>query len=470
MPIAIPMLPSMPPQSPKLHRLIRSTSRQVMISGPRDCTKSYTTWKLLCFYHENIPNLKSCIVRNEAKTIAKTVFGTFQRMLKYPSAEHPRNPFIVNGGFNYPSRIIWDNGGITELGGMDDPDKVLGGDYHICWYNQIERERRQKAYADLIGCMVGHRAGKLPPEIPWRWRMISDANPGSPSHFLYQQHLVDLQRQKEDSAYQPIIDWYDFTHQDHPMLFDWDNMQETDEGKHVVSDLLEAYPEGYMRDRMVFGKWKGAEGMVYPMWNEDKHVIDMPRSMFPDGQTTWRWSIDIGGRDPHAIGIFAQVGDKHYLFKEIVRSMVKISDVIETAEELCQAFNIPKPSAVFIDWNVKDFFLQLEEKGYPVVLADKEILSGVEIVKEAIGEDNFFVNRKSLDVRDPLLMSSPQGFKEEVGSYVHKPPHKRSGSQKDDEPDQSNGDNHSMDLTRYYLKSNYLMSTPYDISFSDSYM
>ena len=441
-----------------------------MVSGPRDCSKSYTIWKLICFYHENIPNFKSCIVRNEAKTIAKTVFGTFQRMLKYPSAEHPRNPFIVNGGFNYPSRILWENGGITELGGMDDPDKVLGGDYHLCWYNQVERERRHKSYADLIGCMVGHRAGILPKEIPWRWRMICDANPGSPSHFLYKQHLEDIANaeiaKEEGRNFTSVIDWYDFNHHDHPMLYDWNLMKETEAGKHVVGDLLEAYPEGYMRDRMVYGIWRGSEGLVYPMWDEKKHVIDMSMHMFKDA--TWRWSIDIGGRDPHVIGIFAQVGDTHYLFKEVI-SHDKISDVIRMAEKISDAFGIPKPVACFIDHNVVDFRLQLEELGYPVVIADKEILAGVEVVKEMIANDHFFVNARSIDVRDPLMMSEPQGWREEVGSYVHKPEHKRTGSVRDDEPDPTIKNKHSMDLVRYYAKSLYLAPTAYDINYSGSY-
>jgi len=453
----VPMVDGVIPSSPKIKRFFKARSREVLVSGPRNCTKSYTIWKLLCFYHENIPNLKSCIVRNEAKTIARTVMNTFVRMLKYPEPKSPRNPFTIVGGLNYPSRIVWDNGGITELGGMDDSEKVLGGDYHLCWYNQVERELKEKSYADLVGCMVGHRAGKLPSWVRWRWRMICDANPGSPSHFLYRRHT-------EEGS----LDWYDFNHRDHPVLFDWKNNCKTEEGMYVLEDLMSVYPEGYMRDRMVYGIWCGAEGMVYSMWNEDIHVRLLSRDDFGP-ETTWRWSIDIGGRDPHVIGIFAQVGETHYLFKEICMSMKKISDVIEKAESLCKLYNIPKPAAVFIDWNVKEFQLQLEEKGYPVVLADKDIHSGVETMKQALADRNLIVNKHSLEDRDPLLMSNPQGLKEEITSYTHKPPDKRSGTLKDDLPDMTKGNDHFCDLTRYYLKGLYLASEPYDINYSDSY-
>ena len=63
-----------------------------------------------------------------------------------------------------------------------------------------------------------------------------------------------------------------------------------------------------------------------------------------------------------------------------------------------------------------------------------------------------------------------QGFKEEVGSYVHKPPEQRTGSYKDDEPDPKIRDKHSMDLTRYYIKSLYLASEGYDINYGGDYI
>ena len=44
--------------------------------------------------------------------------------------------------------------------------------------------------------------------------------------------------------------------------------------------------------------------------------------------------------------------------------------------------------------------MQLLEKGYPVVLADKDILAGVEVLKEALADGRFKVNKDSLEERD----------------------------------------------------------------------
>ena len=71
--ISIPMLPSVKPKSPKILRAMTSSANQIMFHGPRFTSKSYTNWKEFAAYHEMIPNLQSFIVRNEAKTIAKTV-------------------------------------------------------------------------------------------------------------------------------------------------------------------------------------------------------------------------------------------------------------------------------------------------------------------------------------------------------------------------------------------------------------
>ena len=457
------MKPSVKPKSPKLQRALRSTANQVMFHGPRFTSKSYTIFKAFCFYHELIPDLQSFIVRNEAKTLPKTVMKTFLRMCKYPAARHKKNPFEIVGGPNFPQRILWDNGGITELGGLDDPDKILGGDYHMGWYNEVQRENKEESFSNLLGCFVGQRAGPLPSWVPWRYRMFLDGNPTNPNHFIY--------RRKEEGS----IEWYNILHRDNPLLsiYEGDRFVGLNQrGRENEEDLLTAYPPGYMRDRMVYGIPKGAEGMVYSMFQEDTHVIVIGKDheiFKQDGQTTWRWSVDIGGRDPHAIGIFAQRGQKHYLYKEIIKSDCMIRDVIEMAEKIHKRDNIPKPAAVFIDWNNKDFDKQLLEKGYPVVLADKDIATGVEIHKEMLANRDFYVNKYSLEERDVLLGSEPQGYKEEVYSYVHKPPEQRNGTTKDDLPDPKIKNKHSMDLSRYYSKGTYLSSDGYDINYSQGY-
>ena len=426
------------------------------------------------FWHELIPGLQSFIVRNEAKTIPKTVLKTLLRMLKHPAAKHKKNPFEIVGGINFPQRILWDNGGITEFGGLDDPDKILGGDYHMGWYNEVQREKKEESFSNLLGCFVGDRAGPLPAWVPWSYRLFLDLNPTAPGHFVYRRkkEAEDARARGEEVS----LEWYNVLHEDNPMLSIWENgvfLGFNERGKRNEKDLLDIYPPGYMRDRMVYGIPKGAEGMVYPMWSEDRHVKTMRRGDFGI-ETKWRWAIDIGGRDPHAIGIFAETQNrKHHLFKEVCKSSrdgTKISDVIEIAESIHQKYDIPKPSAVFIDWNVKDFFLQLAEKGYPVVLAEKDILSGVEVVKEAMANEDFFVNRHSIEERDPTLGTALQGFKEEVGSYSHKPEEKRNGTIKDDEPDPTQRDKHFCDLVRYYFKACYLASEGYDINYGGDYI
>ena len=337
------------------------------------------------------------------------------------------------------------------------------------WYNEVQREKKEESFSNLLGCLLEGRAGPLPEWIPWEYRLFLDCNPTAPGHFIY--------RRKSEGT----IEWYDVLHEDNPMMSIWSDdippkfISLSERGKRNERQLLEIYPPGYMRDRMVYGIPRGAEGMLYPMWNEKKHVRPMDRKDY-NSNCTWRWSIDIGGRDPHAIGIFVHTDDaprEHHLFKEVCKSSrdgTKIIDVIQKAEEIHRRYNIPKPAAVFIDHNSKEFELQLLEKGYPVVLADKDILAGVEVLKEALADGRFKVNRDSLEERDMSLGTSLQGFKEEVGSYSHLPPEKRTGTIRDDLPDPTIRDKHFMDLSRYYIKSLYLASEGYDINYGGDYI
>ena len=264
----------MKPKSPKLLRAMSSSARQIMFHGPRNTSKSYTHWKCFASYHELIPGLQSFIVRNEAKTIHRTVLKTFLRMCKHPAAKDPRNPFEIVGGINFPQRILWDNGGVTEFGGLDDPDKILGGDYHMGWYNEIQREKREESFSNLLGCFVGDRAGPLPDWVPWRYRLYLDCNPTAPGHFIYRRRQEAREQIKQ--GIEPTLEWYNVLHEDNPMLSNWDRLGNflglNDRGEKNKQDLLDAYPPGYMRDRMVYGIPRAAEGAVYSMWNPKKHV------------------------------------------------------------------------------------------------------------------------------------------------------------------------------------------------------
>ena len=128
----IPMKPIEEWHSPVAVDLITSKSNQVLVDGPRNCSKTVLLLAYDIAQHERHDNFQSMIIKTEMKTMG-TVFDTYNDdLLKY-GLDNPRNPFEFKNSSKQEPRphILYDNGGKTVFAGFDNPDKVLGGQVRL---------------------------------------------------------------------------------------------------------------------------------------------------------------------------------------------------------------------------------------------------------------------------------------------------------------------------------------------------
>ena len=175
-------------QSENALSLWRADDTEICVDGPVGCTKTVYAMLKILGLHERYPGFQSLVVRSEAKTLHTTIIPQlFNKIFRY-HVKSKRNPFSLYGGENRASHITFDNGGKMTFGGMDDSGKILGSEYDLIFYNQCERETKQKNWQDLIGRGLEGRAGNWP---HWeygfarpRFQIIADANPSAPTHWL----------------------------------------------------------------------------------------------------------------------------------------------------------------------------------------------------------------------------------------------------------------------------------------------
>ena len=398
---------------------------------------------LLLWLHQKIPGLQSRVARSEASTIKSTIIDTLEELLAYPFGDK-RNPFTLYGGPNRPEHILFDNGGKMLFGGMDNQaDKLLGAGADVFFYNQIERELQIENFQKIMGCMAGGRKGNLIDRDGNRsFLFIGDANPSFKKHWFYQM--------------KDTIAWYDITHQDHPLFFDWQNGVETDHGKRTVDDLLATHPPGHMRQRMVFGEWCNPEGAVYPQYDPNVHDKDIQRDDI-SANAKWRYSCDWGGIN--AIGLYAEDGGKHYLFKEIYRKGISVQDCIAKMRALESRYRIPKITDCFVDHEIDNRF-QMQEAGYPYTLAPKTDKAGcIEDVRYALANKLIYFNKLSLDEPDLELRGKPQRLTDEIERLAYKDDDKMTGTKSDDLPAKEHPD-HAADHLQYYVVGCVVMHQP----------
>ena len=70
------------------------------------------------------------------------------------------------------------------------------------------------------------------------------------------------------------------------------------------------YSGGFYR-RFVLGEWADLQGLVYPMFSQERHVVQSPPAC-----TRFWVSCDYGTRNPCSMGLWGERGGRWYRLRE----------------------------------------------------------------------------------------------------------------------------------------------------------
>jgi len=213
--------------------------------------------------------------------------------------------------------------------------------------------------------------------------------------------------------------------------------------------LTEQTKQRYMRmfsgvffKRFILGLWVLAEGIIYDMWDEEKHVFDYSGQEYNE----YYVAIDYATSTVMTFGLYGiernKDGDKVFLIKEYYYDAKKKGRQ-KTDSEFADDFetflgNI-KPRAIYIDPSAASFKAELKKRGYMQVKnADNDVVSGMRLVATFLATGRFFVER---NCRDTI---------KEFGSYVWDSKAQERG---EDKPLKEN--DHAMDRNRYFIYTKY---------------
>ena len=225
----------------------------------------------------------------------------------------------------------------------------------------------------------------------------------------------------------------------------------TNHGKNRVKHLQETIT-GIRYRRLVLGEWCNAEGIVFPEFDEDVHVIDQ----LPAGIENWQiyQGIDYGHSAPLVVGWFAHNEETDELigFKEWRYTNTLIEDHIAAIHRHSTGMEI----SLRVSDHDSQMNHQLAANGIPSQNADKtpgSILRGLDLIRLRLRNGTLKFYRHMLIERDPVLedRNAPKDGIAELGLYRHKPIENHVGdSSKDDIPMKGQSD-HYIDLLRYIL-------------------
>ena len=418
--------------------------RQVCLSGPRGSGKTSLVWPYILEWCAEWAGFTVIVAREEYSSIVDSMLETLNKhVLKYPFYD-PRNPWVCDGGANYPRRLIFKNGSSIRFMGLRDPEKLKGKEPDIFWHNEASRQLSQKPWTLVSGSQSGGRGGTWKRHGRPFSQIVADTNPDAPTHWLHK-YFHDADGVDEHVLKRRL--WAEFKLTDNAAYSD-DGENLNTLGKEAYEDLLADHPPGIDRDRYVFGLWVAAEGAVFSNFDFRKHVITQLPELYGEHWTHYR-GIDFGDDDPFVCLWSSLNRDNGVLIthREWRRTH---TDIDAHAEAIHENSHESK-----FKWTVADSAhaserRSLHKAGIPTLSSYKDIKEGIRLMKKRINNDQWFIFKNLLIQRDHRLVRKGAALSilDEIGKLVY--PEKKNGAPADDLPDKK-CESHGVDTARYKI-------------------
>lgn len=425
---------------------------EVLIEGPQGTGKTLAVLHKINAIAFKYVGCRILITRKTRMSMTESVLADFESKVLQ---DHPAYPKFRNTQRRLRQDYRYPNGSLIVVRGMDNLDDVRSTNFDVV----VAFEATQLTEGDWETLTGRCRAGNMPYQ-----QAIADCNPDRPSHWLNvrasRPYKIDAQFEGLIAAPRPgqtQMTRLLSRHQDNPRWWDHEKKAWTAQAASYLS-VLQAMT-GARYQRYYLGRWAASEGMVYPGFDPQIHVLDYGTEAFPYREipSTWRRvrAIDFGFTNPFVCQWWAIDPDgRMYLYREIYRIATHgetITTVGDHARRIIQMSASERIEATIADHDA-DGRATLHKAGIRSEKAFKAITPGIEAVNARIrvAGDNrprIYVMRDARIDRDEAIAEAglPTCTQEEFDCYVYGSP--KDGKSAKEEPIDMH--NHGMDAMRY---------------------
>ena len=196
-------------------------------------------------------------------------------------------------------------------------------------------------------------------------KMWFNCNPEHPMHWFHEEWI---KKKDEKNCF-----YLHFTMKDNPSL------------TQAIIRRYERLYSGAFYDRFVLGRWVAAQGSVYPMFSQEKHVENPP-----DNLTDFHISCDYGTVNPSSFGLWGRKDGVWYRVSEYYfdsRAEGRQRTDSEHFEELCNLADGRKITAVIVDPSAASFIECIRRDGrFRVIPAKNDVIDGIRRVSDCLKE------------------------------------------------------------------------------------
>lgn len=258
-------------------------------------------------------------------------------------------------------------------------------------------------------------------------RVFWDLNPSSPANFIYKDYI-----DKFEETYGERYNYEHFTIRDNATI--------TEERIHDIESQYDKNSVWYRRD--ILGERCNAEGLVYPMFNKDIHVV---RKGDVQTEGDYYVSSDYGIQNATVFLLWQrEVGSKRWICLNEYYYSGRDNNYQKTVSEhvkgLIQMLNGIEPRAIIVDPSASALITEIRRKGYHVRRADNDVKEGIDDVSTMLANQ---------------LLAFCDCCVNTIGEFGIYSWDEKASERGEDAPLKEN--DHAMDATRYFVRTKYLV-------------
>ena len=216
-------------------------------------------------------------------------------------------------------------------------------------------------------------------------RIIADTNPDHPEHWLLKDYI------KSTAA--GIMNFH-FCLDDNTFL-----------DERYIRNIKESTPKGMFYDRGINGAWVSGEGVVYPDFDQNVHVITplQAKQIIFDRVFC---GVDWGWEHWGAIVVVGVKGSSYYIVEEYAAQHKYIKDWITAAKDIIRRYgDVP----FYCDPARPEHIAAFQNAGIDAYAGNNRVLSGIEAIATLMTNKQFFI-----------VYSQCPRFREEIYKYIWK--------------------------------------------------
>lgn len=145
---------------------------------------------------------------------------------------------------------------------------------------------------------------------------------------------------------------------------------------------------GVFFKRYILGLWAMAEGIIYDMFDSDKHVKKKTPQLYPTGRYV---SVDYGTQNATVFLLWAKgIDNKWYCIKEYYysgRDEGKQKTDAEYVQDMKKFLTGTKVKAIIVDPSAASFIAALRKAGFPVLKAKNDVEDGIRLVGTLLNQE-----------------------------------------------------------------------------------